>query len=215
MFFKEFIEVRKIGELQLSGDLRSCFVAVQKFTGCIGHRKGHAVVEQAFTGIFFHDPAQIGTIIIEKRGQLGVGDPPAPLTQYPVDTRKEQRFYVALRGDVFAAVQLRISENADQTGEKLQEAKARAVTGSDQRMEQILEDLMHQSYLFCLVDPRNKVQKILVIPIRFHQILLKEIKNQITVQLRLSRKEQRFSLIHQLSDEVRADRKENTGIVGG
>ena len=186
-----------------------------KLVGCIGHSKGHAVIKEAFPGVFLHDPPQIGAVVAEKRGQLSVGDPPAPLAQYPVDTRKEQRFYVALRGDVFAAVQLRISENADQTGEKLQEAKARAVTGSDQHMQQILKDLVNQSDLLRLIDPRNKVQKILVIPIRFHQILLKEIKNQITVQLRLSRKEQRFSLIHQLSDEVRADRKENTGIVGG
>lgn len=215
MFFKEFIEVRKIGELQLGGDLRSCFVAVQKFTGCIGHRKGHAVVEQAFTGIFFHDPAQIGTIIIEKRGQLGVGDPPAPLAQYPVDTRKEQRFYVALRGDVFAAVQLWISEDTDQAGEQLQQPKARAVTGSNQRMQQILKDLVNQSDLLRLIDPRHKIQKILGVPVRILKILLEKIKNQVAVQLLFSRKEQGLSLIHQLADEVRADRKENTGIVGG
>ena len=139
MILEQFIKMSEIGKLQLRGDLGCGFFGVKQLVRNIFHGENHTVVKQTFAGVFLDDPAEIGTVVAEKRGEFRVGDAPSALAEYPVDAREQKGFHVALGGNMFAAVAIGITENTNQLGKELEKAKAGAVFGLNQGLLQFFK----------------------------------------------------------------------------
>ena len=94
-FLKYLIKVCTIGKLQFCSNLGHTFFRVTKQIRGSTHRKVHAVVKQALTGIFLYYLPKVSPVIIQDTGQFFITDASPMFLQKLADSGKQQRIHAA------------------------------------------------------------------------------------------------------------------------
>ena len=157
---EQTVEVGVVGEAQLRGDGRRGHSGLSQQLRGLRHGEFHAVLEQAFAGVLFHDPPQVGAVVVQQLRQLPVGDPAPPLAENPVDAAHQQLLHAGFRGDPGHVVEGLISQHGNQPGQQLQQAIGCPGLGVDQGAQKRVQQTVNPALLLRLGDLRDNVQEI-------------------------------------------------------